>query len=171
VSARKQSERDLEIEQDPAFQRREWAAQRIGWALMAAVISAALAGVFGDGPIARARAVSSDGNLRVEYERIARGDALTALHISVHGSVLRSGTAHVWLDRKYAERMFIQTISPEPDSVSTHPTRLRFAFGAGPGADSAGIHIQLKPTAFGFYTGAIGVDKGAAVVFKQFVLP
>jgi hypothetical protein len=171
VSARKQSEPGLEIEQDPAFQRREWAAQRIGWALMAAVIIAALAGVFGDGPIARARAVSSDGNLRVEYERIARGDALTALHISIRGSVLRSGTAHVWLDRDYAENMFIQTISPEPDSVSTHPTRLHFAFAAGPGADSAGIHIQLQPTAFGSYTGAIGVVDGAGVVFQQYILP
>lgn len=45
---------DLELGQDLPFQRREWAVQRIAWAAMAAVLTAALLGLFGSGPVSDA---------------------------------------------------------------------------------------------------------------------
>jgi hypothetical protein len=60
----------MEVNADIEFQRRVWRVQRIGWLIIAAVIVAALLGVFGGGPLSRA-AVQGDG-LRLEYERFAR---------------------------------------------------------------------------------------------------
>ena len=36
------------------YHRREWAVQRIGWCVMTLVLAAAVAGVFGSGPVSRA---------------------------------------------------------------------------------------------------------------------
>lgn len=41
------------IDEDLTFQRRNWAAERAGWALMAAVVALGLAGLFGPGPLSR----------------------------------------------------------------------------------------------------------------------
>jgi hypothetical protein len=60
----------MEINADLEFQRRVWAAQRIGWIAIGAFVIAALVGVFGQGPLSSAAA---GGNaLRIEYERFAR---------------------------------------------------------------------------------------------------
>lgn len=47
----------LQIDEDLAFQRREWQARHIGWIALCAFVTTALAGVFGEGrPAARAPA-------------------------------------------------------------------------------------------------------------------
>ena len=60
---------DLEISQDLTFQRRSWIVQRVGWVMLALLILAALGGLFGPGPLSRARAGPHDGPLWVEYQR------------------------------------------------------------------------------------------------------
>jgi hypothetical protein len=60
----------LQIDEDLAFQRREWKIQRVGWGAMALVIIAALLGVFGTGPLSNAT-LEREG-LRLEYERFCR---------------------------------------------------------------------------------------------------
>ena len=40
----------MRIEEDRAYQRREWRFERIGWAVMAALLMAGLIGLLGDGP-------------------------------------------------------------------------------------------------------------------------
>src|SRR3712207_4138009 len=52
---------DLEVAEDLTFQRREWAAQRVGWVLLALVIAAALAGLLGRGPLSTTRRESDGG--------------------------------------------------------------------------------------------------------------
>ena len=47
---------DLAIREDMRHQRLEWAVERVGWAAVALVLVAALAGLLGHGPLSRATA-------------------------------------------------------------------------------------------------------------------
>lgn len=53
---------DLEVPQDLGFQRRACTFERIGWVAMTLVLLAAIVGVWGEGPLAQAEAVSRDGS-------------------------------------------------------------------------------------------------------------
>jgi hypothetical protein len=70
---------DLEIPEDLPFQRREWVAERVAWAVMALLIAGALLGFFGTGPLSRTTAGDEAGPLWLEYERFARLLAAGAL--------------------------------------------------------------------------------------------
>jgi hypothetical protein len=73
---------DLELNQDLRFQRRMWAVQRIGWAVMALVVLAGLLGLFGPGPLSSATAGKEEGPLLVEgYERFVRFRIPTTLQV------------------------------------------------------------------------------------------
>src|SRR5687767_14817323 len=102
---------DLQIDQDPAFQRRMWAAQRAGWLVMALVILGGLLGAFGGrGLLARSQ-VGTDGDpLWMEYRRLARHgapDALT-LHVGPGLAEPRDSTLGVWFDSSYLRGLEIQ---------------------------------------------------------------
>ena len=45
--------RAIQLEDFPDFQRRSWRLRRLAWLLMALVLGAGAAGVFGRGPLAR----------------------------------------------------------------------------------------------------------------------
>jgi hypothetical protein len=65
----------LEHAGDPAFQRRDWRAQRAGRGLLAAFLAASALGVTGPGPLSRVRLDSPDGLLSIRTERILHRDA------------------------------------------------------------------------------------------------
>jgi hypothetical protein len=171
MAAKQKSGQGLEIERDPAFQRREWALQRVAWGLMSAVVVAALFGLFGEGPVARAEAVSEGGSLRIRYDRIVRAQTTTTLLVSISGPALRADTARIWLDRAFVHDMPVQQITPDPERVSIDATRLHYTFVVHPGTDSAAVNIELQPVSLGSKRAAIGLGAGEAVVFRQYVLP
>lgn len=63
---------DLDIAQDLEHQRREWVIERIGWAIMALILLAALAGLLGSGPLSNARIDHPGSHLSAEYNRFER---------------------------------------------------------------------------------------------------
>lgn len=86
---------DLEVDQDLAFERKSWAAQRIGWGVMTLAIVAALAGLLGSGPASRTRAETPDGAIAVEYDRFVRANAPTDLDVSVGRGAIRDGVVRL----------------------------------------------------------------------------
>src|SRR5919106_6001727 len=74
-------EESLQIDQDLAYQQREWLVERVGWIVMLLLIVAAAAGIFGNGVLSRA-SVSDGKQLRIEYERFAH--YLTPTSLKVH---------------------------------------------------------------------------------------
>ena len=118
---------DLEIKQDLRFQRRMWALQRIGWAVMALIVLVGLVGVFGAGPLSSATAGKEEAPLFVEeYERFARFMLPTTLRVRL--DPMGQGEAHLWLDRGYLESVRPQTVTPEPDSVEAGPDGFTYVF-------------------------------------------
>jgi hypothetical protein len=151
----------MEVNADIEFQRRAWIVQRIGWLVIAAVIVAALLGLFGGGPLSRA-AVEGDG-LRVAYERFARLQQSTRLQLALP----KTAPGEVALNRGYLELFRIEQITPEPREVEANGEWLVYRFG---GSGTSTVTFHLMPEKFGSVAGAARAD-GNPLAFHQFIYP
>lgn len=117
---------------DETFQRREWRAQRAGWAVLALLVGGALAGLTGgSGPLARARVAQS--SLEVDYPRIAR--RLRDAEVTIRSHAATSGRFALRVERALFEDFALERVVPPPASVASDAEALRFEFAlaaAGP---------------------------------------
>lgn len=131
-------ERRLEVAEDPAFQRRPWTVQRIGWAAAVALLVAALLGVFGGpGPLADADVGRPDA-VRVEHPRFLRHGSATDFRVTVGGLHVTTAPVELAWSRGYLERFDLEHVTPEPDEVVADRDSVTFrlrraASAAGPG--------------------------------------
>jgi hypothetical protein len=157
--------RELQLAEDLSFQRREWTAQRVGWVVLGLVLLAALAGLFGVGPLSNS-STERDG-LRLEYERFAR--LHQPLSLRFHFSGDRQDSAAVSLSRKYLAAVQIEHISPQPEKVEADVDWLIYSFSTRQGAGGATFH--LKPEKFGTLSGEAKLARGEPLSFRQFIYP
>lgn len=161
----------LEIEVEPRFQRGSWRVERAAWLIMAALIVAALSGLFGDGPLSRAESPESmdaAGTLRVEYERFARLNAPLRLQVRVLAP--RAGELRVWVSRAYLDDTQIESITPPPERVAVSADKLIYFFRV---TDAAPLNLDFHLTAeqVGQLRGQVGMDSGTPVSFQSFIFP
>ena len=161
----------LEVDQDLRFQRREWLAQRVGWGLMALVLVAALTGLFGRGPAAARHATAADRSMRVDYDRFVRKHAPSALEVTLAPAAVAGGGTAVWLDRRWADRVRVERITPAPERVTVEPDRLVYFFAARSPGEPVRVDFELSPERVGDAWGRVGVVGGAPAEFRQFVYP
>jgi hypothetical protein len=159
---------DLELDEDIRFQRREWSVQQVGWWVLSVFVLAAFLGVFGGGPLSRARAGEPGEALWIEYERFARVGAAT--RISVHflaGS--ENEPREVRLNREYFDALRLQGIVPEPAQVvvGQDAVTFRFAAGKGPGAET--VVFDVEPTSPGPHRIRIRTGGARDLAFSQLV--
>ena len=157
---------DLQVDQDLAHARSTWRFQRFGWGLMALIALAALAGLFGDGPLAKAQA-SSPG-LQLDYDRFARHGAATELRLQLHPT---QAEARVWVERSFIEGHEIHGITPEPDRMTTAGDSLWLTFTVATPSRPMTILFDLQPIAMWQRHGSIGTEAGPSLEFTQFVYP
>ena len=163
------SPRDSFIDEDMPFQRRQWRVERIGWVLMTVLIVGALAGLCGGGgPLATTTTASADGGLRIKHERFARQLASTVLEITAQRANERS--LQVQISKSYLNAMAVQSITPEPDSMTSANGAAVLTFARAP-AGEAKIRLKLEPHTAGTLEGWAVVDQGARVQFKHFIFP
>lgn len=162
---------DLEVDQDLAFERKSWAVQRIGWALMTLVILAALAGLLGPGPLSRAKAETPDGALVAVYNRFVRASDTDDLRVSFGREAIRDGVVRLWVDRQYLGGVDVERVVPQPASVEVASDRLVYVFTAAPDAASGEVGFRVKPQALGSRRVRLGLAGGPALVFRQVVYP
>lgn len=149
------------------FERKSWRAERVGWVVMTLVIVAALAGLFGNGPLSRANATS--GNLHVEYERFLRHQARAEVRIAARseGNELR-----VWISRGYAEGMEIHQIAPEPARVEMHADRLVYVFASDEESGPREVMFRFDVAKPWRLEGEIGVEGSEErVALRHLVYP
>lgn len=156
------SSRDLDIDENIAFQRREWRAQRIGWWLLALFVAAGLAGLFGGGPLSSASTAAPGGALRIEYERFIRRGALT--RIAVHLDTAAPAVQELRLSREYFDSVRIQQVTPAPRTTHVGPGDVTMTFD---GAGESTIVIDLEPLSTGTHQAVIAAANGAAT-FTQY---
>ena len=161
----------LEIEEDLPFQRGQWRVQRIGWVLMALVLFAALAGLFGPGPLSSTTAADASGALEVKYNRFERNSRHTELRVKVAGDRVRDGQVQLWMDAAYAHELRMLSISPEPLRVEVQGDRQVYTFAAAGGPSPVQVTLHYEHQEFGKADGRVGLVNGPEVPVGQFVYP
>ena len=161
----------LEIDQDPRAQRREWRFERAGWFIIAILMAAAAAGLFGDGPVARVTwqspAAPADS---VEYDRIDRFGTATTISATIAATSSADTMAMVALDRKYAESVEIQHIVPEPVETRASGEWVAFLFRRAMPGRPIKVDFTVAPVPVGRLHGVMLVN-AARLDMPQFVLP
>lgn len=150
--------------------RAAWRAERIGWGVMAILLVAAMLGLFGDGPLSRARA-GSDRAFGIEYHRLVRSSAPSLYRVHVQPSMVRDGTLRLRIDRTLVDRMELESIVPAPEQETLGPGYTEFTFLLAPGARPAVIDLRYRPATFGVVRGRISIAGEHALAIEQFAYP
>lgn len=162
---------DLEISEDLPHQRREWAIERWGWAIMGAILLAALAGLLGSGPLSSTIGGEPGTTLWVEYQRFIRNQAPARLRIHLTPPSGDS-KARISINREFIENIELRHIDPQPETVETHTDRLTYVFNVPDAGKPAAVTYHFSPSKFGILPARIDVDGGGiGINFRQFVYP
>jgi hypothetical protein len=160
---------DLELDFDDAFQRREHRVQRAGWAVIALVLVAALAGATGDGPLANARL--ERGGVEVVWARIVRAKARTEVRVEAQAALARDGYLTVRLGKSWIEAVEIEEVRPEPARVSAVDDFVEYRFAVAPAATTTTATFIVRPETIGRSELVIAAADAPTFSVRQFVLP
>jgi hypothetical protein len=161
---------DLEIDEDLAFQRRSWAVQRAGWVAMGSVLVLAAAGLLGSGPLSRQNVVVP--GLSVEYKRFTRYETPETLTVRVDPAATRAPDVRLWVDRRYLERVVVESVVPAPLRVEAAAEQLVYVFPMSRPGERITIAFRLQAEHIGPAQGRIGlVGAEPVAAFRQFVYP
>ena len=134
----------LQLDEDHAFQKRFWSAERAAWAVYALIVLLALAGLTGaGGPLARGTAVSPAGD--VEYPRVTRSSRAETLTVRFPAA---SEGRRLTLGEPFPERFDVETIRPEPERSYLGPGGLTYEFAAE-GETAAPVRLTVRAERFG----------------------
>ena len=160
----------LERDQHEAVLRREWRFERAGWAALAIVLVAGLAGVFGDGAFAAASSRSADDVAVLRYERIIRQDAPTELELHLAAASVSDSVVVVSLTEGYLAAMDVERVVPQPTVVRASSGRVDFHLLQPDPSRSVRVRFSIRATTMGIHRAAMAVD-GRTLSFWQLVLP
>lgn len=160
----------LRVDEHSGFQRAMWRVERIGWALMAVVIAAALAGLLGPGPLSRSTAASDDGRLTVDYLRFARTGGTSELSLEVDAALVDDGRVDIVLGQSFLDGIDLRRITPQPAAEVATADGVRFTFDAAePGTVT--VSFAFRPEAMGRVRTLVAVPDGPRVEVPQLFYP
>jgi hypothetical protein len=96
----------------------------------------------------------------------------SVLTIRFEPAAVESGTMRLWLKRDYLDSFQVESVVPEPESVTSEADRLVYTFRALDN-QSGQITFYMKGNAgsFGIVRSEVGIISGGQVGFQQFVYP
>jgi hypothetical protein len=172
VSRSSRSTIELEGPAQQRAARREYLAERIGWAFTAAILLAAMLGWLGAGPLSGRTRTSQDGRLSVEYSAVTRYESPAQIVIRCakpSGSPVRIG-----LSRTFTDSIAVESLTPEPEAVADEGPLLVYDLRVSDSADPATLLVHYRHTSYGWvrYTVRGGdPENSPAVEITQFVFP
>lgn len=150
--------------------RAAWRLERVAWGVMALLLLATLLGAFGGGPLSHAR--SSAGPASLEYERLMRAAAPTVYRLRVEPAMAANGRVPVRIDQALVDLMQLQSIVPQPESVTAGPGYTEFVFRVDPGRQlPAEIVFRFQPATFGRFRGQLLVAGRESLPVSHVVYP
>ena len=164
-----QPESDLDLQENVGIERRGWRVQRAAWLAMLVVVLAALGGLFGNGPLSWSTRTSTDGDLRVTYDRFARLGGNAELGIDLGTSSDESSNVAIEIERSYLEAVVVQSVTPQPDSVESAGEFLRYVFRADSGSPLR-VVFEVEPDSAWSASGRVRAG-GDDVELDMFVYP
>lgn len=162
------SPQDIQLEQDVAYQHREWHVERIGWVLMCLVIIAAMLGLFGGaGFLLQASVPLGQGDsAQLEYPRFGRFQSPVDLVFRLNGAEDAVST-DIWVSEEYLGHFQIEQVSLAPDAVETKQGRAVYTFRGRPQE----VSFHLKTADIGLVNGQAGIADTSGRAFRQFIYP
>lgn len=161
----------IDINQDMDYQWREWRIQRIAWVFFGAILLAALLGLLGQGPLSKGRIATPDGAIALDFERIDRANAPTGLTVTLAPDVAQGGAAQVAFSREFMERISIEEVVPEPQSVETGAGEVIYTFNVEDPSQPASVRLDFQYEQAGLTHGSVRLADGPALRFEAFVWP
>ncbi|MEX2142725.1 MAG: hypothetical protein WD894_25950 [Pirellulales bacterium] len=152
------------------FQRKQFLAERIGWALMALFLVWALLGGFGEGWVSRQQAWSEDRTLGLEYDRYGRRGAPMELRLQLRPDKSRDELI-LHLNREFIDGVELERITPDCRSMVVDDDGSVATFSADPNANDYSITIEYKPRHVGSLHVALRASGQTEMAFDQFIYP
>ena len=138
---------------------------------MAAIVAAALLGLFGNGLLSKATAGVKGSNLWVEYNRFERYESPAELriHIGAHG--LGTALPALSINQDYLERVTVEHIEPKPEQVQAAGEHCVYIFTLGATNKPSTITFRLRGNGYGKVPVHLKVSGAPEVRFTQFFYP
>jgi hypothetical protein len=158
----------LQLDQHLRFQERFWKAERVAWALFAAILLAALLGFTGNGgPFARAT-VATDA-AEIDYPRVARWGAHDRIEISAPAGE----RVTLDIDAAFLDLFDIRTVVPQPAHSKLAGDGIRLEFAATGGVEGRSrVILDVVPTRPSLGASAeLTVGRGGPARMSIVVLP
>ncbi len=165
----KASQRAKELEEyraEQKFHEHEWAVQRVGWTLVAIVLIAAVAGLFGGGPMAR-QAMAA-GDTRIEMDRFVRYKSSSEWRFRP-GPSSNANPLRISIDSNFLAQYEITTITPRPSRTSSSGNLVMFEFERD--RSTADIVFHVQPIRMWRHEGVLRVRELPPITVRQFVYP
>jgi len=162
-------DRRFEVNEDLDFQRRTWSFERIGWAVMGAIIAAALAGLLGPGPLSNVKA--GDARLHVEYERFLRSGSPAMFKVRIGRAAVRDDEVALLLDEAFVETFDIERVVPRPAQWQLVEEGVRLRFPVADLGALATIRLYLRPLSSGPARVGIGLADGPPITLQPMIYP
>lgn len=169
--ARTHEKRELQLEQDIEYERRTWVVQRIGWVVMLFVILAALAGLFGSGPVSNAQTAAPDGSLQLEYQRFGHYKSPESLRLKVRANVNGGDELRIRIGTDYLNSVQVERVSPQPDRTEVAGDWITYVFPVAKSGEATTVTFHVKNEKVGPIAGWVSVEGGQRAAFKRFVYP
>jgi hypothetical protein len=158
------------IDEDMAFQRREWMIQRVGWVVILVLLIAGLLGALGgNGWLSHGEA--KVGSLALEYERFTRQRRPTSLQVRVDPASARDGQVPIWLDQAFLDRIDVERVEPEPVETRAGADRVVYQLALADPQRPAQVTIAYQPADLGVTQIRLGIVGGDAIAIDQVVYP
>jgi hypothetical protein len=159
--------RTLEIDEDLAFQRKEWFAQRAGITVLSLFVLAALLGVTGAGGVlSHTTAGQPGGGVYVEYEKFVRRGAMSTMTLRFHSDP--PGFIQFWVSAPYLARVRIDSIAPIPQTVTVEEARQVYTIRAA--STDVAVTVEMEHMTWGRLEGEVGIVGGLSERFTQISL-
>jgi hypothetical protein len=171
MAQEQQGAETLALEQNLDFQRRSWALQHLGWAVMGLLILAALLGLFGAGPLSSITISSQDGLLALQYARFWRLQSPMTLRVTLRPMAIYASEAQIWLSRAYLEGVSVQHVQPPPQRVEAGAERLTYIFSLSQAGQPTEVSFTVEPQRPGRVAGQLGLTDSTSLHFAHFIYP
>lgn len=156
--------------EDMPHERVVWKIQRWGWVMLTLILLAALAGLFGHGPLGKAEAGQRNSAVWAEYDRLGRYQAPAVLKVHLNTTANTSLPA-IWFTREFLERMEVEAIHPTPERAQASGDRVIYIFSLARTNEPTVIAFHVKPSEFGKTPVSLGLVGGPELRFSQFIYP
>jgi hypothetical protein len=168
---------DLQGELDPRFGQIERRIQRAGWVIIAIVLIAAIAGLFGGGFFSNTttRHNSEGHEIALTYARFGRAESNLELELQVMAADAPAPELEVALSGEFLDKVSITGVSPEPESESVQGDAVVYTWEVDDWSRPLALRFNYESRDWRSIGGRFDVRAGdeslGSLPFEQFLFP